>query len=143
MIVPVTKANELDWAQMCLKLWPDHTLDEFITERANNQMPYEFLYYQNNQSIAFISLSLRHDYIEGVESIPAAYLEGIYVEPEYRGQQIGKQLVEFAKAWGKTMGCKELASDCELDNTSSERFHKAIGFKEVNRIICFVMNIDE
>ena len=31
----------------------------------------------------------------------------------------------------------ELASDCELDNEESLRFHLALGFEEANRIICF------
>jgi cobalamin biosynthesis Mg chelatase CobN len=40
-------------------------------------------------------------------------------------------------------GCKELASDCELDNVNSSLFHERVGFTEVNRIICYVMKIDE
>ena len=35
------------------------------------------------------------------------------------------------------MGCTEFASDCELDNTDSLRFHLHTGFEEANRIICF------
>ena len=37
----------------------------------------------------------------------------------------------------KEKGCTEFASDCELDNAESLRFHLALGFMEANRIICF------
>lgn len=35
------------------------------------------------------------------------------------------------------MGCTEFAGDCEMDNADSLRFHKALGFEEANRIVCF------
>lgn len=34
-----------------------------------------------------------------------------------------------------------VASDCELDNTDSLKFHMAMGFEEANRVICFKKNI--
>ena len=43
--------------------------------------------------------------------------------------------------WAKNMGCTEFASDCELDNTNSLKFHMAMGFGEANRIICFKKNL--
>lgn len=143
MITSVKKLNEKEWANLCHKLWPDTSVEEFIMERKNGRLPYEYLYYKDNTPIAFISLSLRHDYVGGTVFSPVAYLEGIYVEPEYQRKQIGSKLIEFAKSWAKANGCKELASDCELDNVNSSLFHERVGFTEVNRIICYVMKIDE
>ena len=37
----------------------------------------------------------------------------------------------------ETKGCSEFASDCELDNEESLQLHRALGFEEANRIICF------
>ena len=87
-------------------------------------------------------LSLRHDYVEGTVFSPVAYLEGIYVV-EIPEKANGSKLIEFMKSWAKANGCKELASDCELDNVNSSLFHERVGFTEVNRIICYVMKIDE
>ena len=39
--------------------------------------------------------------------------------------------------WAREKGCAEFASDCELTNTASLRFHLGVGFREENRIICF------
>ena len=43
--------------------------------------------------------------------------------------------------WAKEKGCKEFASDCEIDNNSSFGFHMALGFEEANRIICFTKTL--
>ena len=43
--------------------------------------------------------------------------------------------------WAMEIGCKEFASDCEIDNTESLEFHLAIGFTEANRIICFTKQL--
>ena len=36
-----------------------------------------------------------------------------------------------------SQGCREFASDCELENVQSLNFHLHCGFSEANRIICF------
>jgi len=141
MIVPVTTENENEWAALCVALWPDNTPEDMLEERANDELPNEYLYYEKNEAVAFISLSLRNDYVEGTESSPVGYLEGIYVKPQYRGCGVALKLVEFAKEWSLKHGCSELASDCELENEDSRLFHGKVGFTEANRIICFTMNL--
>jgi aminoglycoside 6'-N-acetyltransferase I len=79
--------------------------------------------------------------VEGTSSSPVGYLEAIYVKPEFRNQGIAKKLVDFAKNWSIERGCSELASDCELDNEISRKFHNKIGFEEANTIVCFTMDL--
>lgn len=64
-------------------------------------------------------------------------MEGIYVKDEYRNKGIAKQLLMECEKWAKDKGCSEFASDCELNNIESLRFHLSLGFEEANRIICF------
>lgn len=52
-----------------------------------------------------------------------------------------KELLAECEAWAKRNGCHEFASDCEIDNIGSFRFHKAMNFAEVNRIICFTKRL--
>ncbi len=52
-----------------------------------------------------------------------------------------KELLTACEAWARAKGCKEFASDCELENIKSFQFHKAMGFEEANRIICFVKKL--
>ena len=129
------------WADLCVALWPEAKCEEMLQERAKGTLPYEFLFFVNSEAVAFISLSLRYDYVEGTESSPVGYLEGIYVKPEYRNQGIARELIDYAKKWTLEQGCLELASDVELHNHDSELFHKKLGFEEANRVICFKMKL--
>ena len=52
-----------------------------------------------------------------------------------------KYVGEKCEKWAKEKGCSEFASDCELENDESLKFHIAMGFEEANRIICFKKDI--
>ena len=80
---------------------------------------------------------MRHDYVEGCETSPVGYLEGVSVKETYRNRGVAKRLVEECEQWAREKGCREFASDCELSNAASLNFHLQIGFQEQNRIICF------
>ena len=46
-------------------------------------------------------------------------------------------LMSAAEQWARQNGYTVLASDTELENTASERVHRALGFEEVERTIHF------
>ena len=96
---------------------------------------------EKNQIVGFAQVGLRVDYVEGCETSPVGYLEGIFVMPPYRNKGYAKELIKHAESWAKEKGCSEFASDCELENLESLAFHLSIGFEEQNRIICFKKNI--
>jgi len=141
MIVPLTKENENVWAEMCVALWPDLSVDEVLRMNHDGLFKNEFLYFEGNNPVAFLSLSLRSDYVEGSDSSPVGYIEGLYVKPEFRRKGIAESLVEHAKEWSKKFDCSELASDCVFDNDASQAFHTNVGFTEANKIICYIMQL--
>lgn len=141
MTIPVTAENEMAWAALCAALWPCQTAEEFLTERAGGGYGNEFIYLADGEPAAFMSLSLRHDYVEGTGTSPVGYLEGIYVKPEYRRKGIARALLAYARQWAAERGCREFASDCLLENEDSRAFHNRIGFTEANTIVCFTMKI--
>jgi len=141
MIVQVSNENEKIWAELCAALWPYHDAEFFIGERSGGGYKNEFLYVINNEAAAFVSLSARHDYVEGADSSPVGYIEGIYVKPEFREHGVARRLVEFAKAWSVENGCSELASDCLIDNDDSRKFHNSVGFEEANVCVHFMMKL--
>jgi aminoglycoside 6'-N-acetyltransferase I len=65
------------------------------------------------------------------------YLEGIFVDEACRTSGVGRALVEAAEDVARLQGCTEMASDRELDNEASGLFHQAVGYQEVERIVCF------
>ena len=141
MLVHVTSDNELIWNALCRALWPQLGKDEMLFARRAGKLPYEFLYMETEEALGFLSLSLRHDYVEGTDSSPMAYIEGIYVKPNARHRGIASEMIFFAKQWAKEHGCRELASDCDVHDKDSEGFHKGVGFMEASRNIHFVMKL--
>lgn len=100
-----------------------------------------FLAESDGSPVGFAQCQLRHDYVEGTETSPVGYLEGIYVQPDHQHRGIARALLSACEDWARTQGCKEFASDCELDNAASLAFHLALGFEEANRIICFTKKL--
>lgn len=74
---------------------------------------------------------------EGCDSSPVAYLEGWYVDEDSRRRGVGTALIRAAEAWARARGASEFASDALLDNEVSHRAHRALGFSEVERIVCY------
>ena len=127
-------------AEMAIQLWNDNTLDALtveFTESINSNQAVFFMKYADSIPVGFAQCSLRTDYVEGAETSPVGYLEGIFVKSAHRNRGYAKELVYACENWAATMGCTEFASDCEIGNTESLKFHLSIGFEEANRIICF------
>ena len=125
---------------LTLELWPDHSRQEMKTElqrQLSAERAVYFLAVEEEKMAGFAQCQLRHDYVEGTESSPVGYLEGIYVAEDFRQQGMARMLLAACEDWAKSRGCSEFASDCELCNADSLRFHLAMGFEEANRIICF------
>lgn len=141
MIVCVSKENRPAWAELCASLWPHRSIEYFLRSENVNHFKDAFLYYIHDEAVAFMNLSLRNDYVEGTNSSPVGYLEGIYVKPEHRNQGIAREMVEYAKKWAIEKGCSEFASDCLIENEESRKFHSNIGFSETNTIVHFAMKL--
>ncbi|MBO2517417.1 MAG: N-acetyltransferase [Clostridiales bacterium] len=131
-------------APLILQLWPDNSpakAEEIAREYVCGKEKAAF-YKEADGKIAGLAMcGLRHDYVEGCDTSPVGYLEGIVVDDAYKGRGIAKALCRECEEWAKKLGCSEFASDCELENTASLAFHLAIGFEEENRIICFRKSI--
>lgn len=131
-------------AELGAQLWRKHTpveLAEEFSETIQHKGAAFFLAYADQIPVGFAQCQLRHDYVEGTGTSPVGYLEGIFVAEQYRKNGIAKELLSVCEAWAKEQGCREFASDCELENTQSLHFHLRMGFTEANRIICFVKKL--
>ena len=144
MIKKATIEDALCVAKLAIQMWENHTLEGLAEDMAviiANPESAVFLLYDDENAVGFAQCQLRHDYVEGTESSPVGYLEGIFVEETYRNRGCAKELLKQCEAWAKSMGCTEFASDCELDNTGSLAFHLKMGFEEANRVICFTKRL--
>ncbi|BAY87137.1 GCN5-related N-acetyltransferase [Calothrix parasitica NIES-267] len=104
-------------------------VEVFVVERINGKLG------------GFIELNIRN-YAEGTESKQVPYVEGWYIDSDIRGKGYGKEFIEQAQIWAIQNGFYELASDAEIENLISIAAHKVLGFKEVDRIVCFIKKLN-
>lgn len=127
------------WHAMRALLWPDEPLEDL--EEAAAKLEREHLLTivarEGDQIGGFAEASIRHDYVNGCETSPVVFLEGIYVLPEYRKRGVARALTEAVAAWGRASGCTEFASDALVENADSHAMHRALGFEETERVVCF------
>ena len=96
-------------------MWNDKKVDELergFLELINNEGAACFIYYLNEKAIGFAQCQLRIDYVEGTHSSPIGYLEGIYIDKEYRNNGYAKELLYCCEQWAKDKKCVEFASKC-------------------------------
>ena len=144
IIRKVTAADKTDWIRMRKELWPDcpedrHQLEADLVLSSKGVV----LVAENafSKLIGFAEISIRSDHVEGTAESPVPYLEGWYVDADYRSEGIGTSLIRAAEEFALLAGFKELASDAELANTTSIKIHKKIGFREVERTVHFVKSL--
>ena len=136
--------NSEEIANLAIQMWTETTVQELIeefTDLISKEDAQLLLKYDQNTPVGFAQCQLRYDYVEGTETSPVGYLEGIFIAEEYRHKGYAKELLSECEKWAKEKGCTEFASDCETDNDSSFNFHMALGFEEANRIICFTKKL--
>ena len=145
MVFKAKKEDLSTMAALAVELWPHHTLAEMEEDFTEVLETGGVLFFavENGIPAGFAQCQLRHDYVEGTEHSPVGYLEGIYVREDFRGNGLAGELLRACEQWAAMRGCREFASDCELDNEGSLAFHLAAGFTEANRIICFVKSLKE
>ena len=144
MIYKAEKQHIPAIARLAIQMWDENTLEgleENFEEIMSNGESAIFLLELEGKAAGFAQCQLRHDYVEGTDSSPVGYLEGIFIEEAYRKQGHAKELLKRCEEWAKEMNCTEFASDCELDNEVSLAFHLKMGFLEANRVICFTKSI--
>ncbi|MBT8404746.1 MAG: GNAT family N-acetyltransferase [Gemmatimonadetes bacterium] len=136
---PVRPQDASEWFRMRDALWPgtpdDHRgeIERFLRRPSPGEACL-VAEDADGRLHGFAELRLR-DVAEGCTTAPVGYLEGIYVEPEARRRGVARALVTAAEGWARAAGCGEMASDRDLDNEASGRFHEASGFDEVVRAV--------
>ena len=144
MIKQATQKDVPILAKLAIQMWNDNTLSGLESEFSDiigSETAACFIKYVEDKPVGFAQCQLRYDYVEGTETSPVGYLEGIFIQEEFRHMGFAKELLQKCEKWASGKKCSEFASDCELNNIDSIKFHLAMGFDEVNRIICFKKNL--
>jgi aminoglycoside 6'-N-acetyltransferase I len=139
------KTDRREWARLRGALWPDcrgaraalemrelmgdpKKFGVFVLDRGGGKLG------------GFIELALR-DGVDGAAREVTGYVEGWFVDADLRGRAWGRRLVAAGGRWAKARGMVELASDTELWNEAGAAAHRAVGFREVERLVLFLKKL--
>jgi aminoglycoside 6'-N-acetyltransferase I len=130
------KRTQVDaWGDMRSRLWPARPPDQHRREMADILAEPEFntvfvAVGRDRVSHGFVEASIRLS-AEGCRSHPVGYIEGWYVEPEWRDHGVGASLLAKAEAWAASQGCREMAADADVEDVAYRAAHESLGYEEV------------
>jgi aminoglycoside 6'-N-acetyltransferase I len=140
IVRPINRSDRDEWLRMRTALWPDadHSpeIDEHFQSGGTRLLAIVFVAERESGGLAgFIEIGLR-PYAEGCDG-EVPFIEGWYVDAGCRGSGAGGALIRAAEQWARQQGYREMASDVEIDNHVSIAAHRALGYEEVTRLVCF------
>lgn len=127
-------------------LWPEGTpeehrkeLEPILLSGRYGTMPMAIFVSENKDGspTGFVEVGLR-SHADGCDTAhPVGFVEGWFVQENFRRQGIGQALLQAAEDWARQQGCTEIASDTWIDDDRSQHAHQALGFEVVDRCVHF------
>src|SRR5215470_11665538 len=132
-------ARDPRWLALRIRLWPGSEADHlpYMDDAIARGHFVRLAIASSGSAVGFVEASKRVDYVNGTNSSPVAFLEGLFVEPASRGNGVARALVAAVEGWAAAEGCTELASDSPLENVAAHAAHRALGFVETERVVYF------
>ena len=138
---PIQPADFDCWLSLRSALWPHCSIERHTSEmREYCSTGGHFATFvainSNGELCGFVEASL-HLSAEGCTSQRIGYIEGVFVQPAFRRHGIGSLLIAAVERWAVSLGCLEMASDCDAHNNASICFHQWLGFETAKQLVHF------
>ncbi|MDZ7283278.1 GNAT family N-acetyltransferase [Sphingomonas sanguinis] len=133
IVTPAAPEHQERWLALRAALWGAEAGESGELPEGDGN----FVALVDGRVIGFAEAAIRHDYVNGCDTSPVLFLEGLFVDPDHRRRGVAGALVAAVADWGRAQGCSEFASDAELDNGDSHAMHRALGFVETERVVYF------
>jgi GNAT superfamily N-acetyltransferase len=104
----------------------EHILQERLSEMLSQGYQYAGIY-DSNRLVGICGLWLLTKCYVGKH----IELDNVIVLPEYRSKGLGKQLMAWVYAYGKSVGCVASELNCYLPNEQAHSFWENEGFKKI------------
>lgn len=140
-IAPARDGDVPAWAALRQELWPDgvdehrRELTTLLAQGSPERLA--LLATIGGDAVGLAEAAVRHDYVNGCDETPVAFLDGLYVAPPWRRRGVARRLVDRVAAWGRDAGCRAFASNAPIGNDASHALHRALGFAETERVVFF------
>lgn len=141
LVRPLQEKDLGEWLRLRKLLWDAINDDDHRTEMVDivEHSDTQFVVVAdtgNGRLGGFLEASIR-PFVEDCHTDHVGYLEGWFVEADYRRQGLGGELVAAAEQWARSRGCTEMASDAEMGNETSIAVHTRVGYTETSRLVHF------
>lgn len=142
----IGKSDWDKWLRMRAALWPDCGPEQSAREMETilGDTESQVVFAAEDESgmlVGFVEGSI-HPHALGCETNPVGYVEGWWVDAAVRRRGVGRALLAACEAWAREKGCREMASDCFVENAVSFAAHRANGYAEAGRLIHFAKKIN-
>lgn len=136
---PLRESDLNEWFRLRKLLWDATSDDDHKSEMLDildhpDSQHVLFADSGSGRLIGFLEVSIR-PFVEDCSTDHVGYLEGWFVDPQFRKNGVGRELVRHAEAWARERGCSEMASDAEVGNDSSLAAHQNLGYAVTSRLI--------
>jgi len=125
-------------------LWPDGSYEEHLADARKmfdgvaSALPLvDFVALLHGKLVGFLEAGMRSHANDCDPTMPIGFIEGWFVEENVRRRGIGRALVRTAENWARKQGCKEMASDAQVDNALSQLAHEKLGYTVADRCTDF------
>jgi aminoglycoside 6'-N-acetyltransferase I len=126
-----------EWLRMRLELWPGYSVEvhQAALRTVSTADRVAFVVTREGRGLCgFIEGSLR-PMAEGCGTGPVGHVAAWYVDLDFRGRGIGRRLMAAVENWARERGCREMASDTDIENAVSQCAHTTLGYQEVSRLV--------
>jgi aminoglycoside 6'-N-acetyltransferase I len=140
IVRPIREDDIAEWFRLRKLLWDESSDEEHraemldIYEHTETQLVLVAEAVSDKKLVGFLEASIR-PFVEDCHSDHVGYLEGWFVESDYRRYGIGRKLVRNAENWARSKKCVEMASDSEIGNDLSLKAHLKLGYEETSRLV--------
>ena len=133
VVTRVCLADREDWLDMRMRMWPGNSRAEFAEDiavfLAAERAPAAWIARSSEgYPMGFAETDVR-SYAEGCDG-PAAYLEGIWVEPQWRRGGVGRALLAAVETWARDLGFREMGSNALIGNRLSHEVERLVVFRK-------------
>lgn len=103
-----------DLVRLRRMLWPESTTQDHLSELTDrfhageSGMAVFIARTDAGEAAGFAEATLRHDPVNGCNTSPVLFLEGIFVLPDHRRRGVAKSLCEAVEAWGDLSDARSL-----------------------------------